>query len=491
MLPLVLAAEASETTFRAARMLMAFSLGSHIVLSCLGIGLPVVIFLLHRRGLGIRGLRGRQGDPDPDSLELAHRIAKCAAVLFAVGAVSGTMLSFEMGILWPGLMGTFGDVIGLPFALEGVFFFLEAVFLGIYLYGWRGLPARLHLMTLVPVALSGVFGTLCIVSVNAWMNNPSGFDLQEYLATGKVTDVDPWAAMFGPNTAVQFFHLLPATYLVTGCLVAAVYASGMLKGRRDRLHRLGLVVGLGVAFAALPVQLISGDTIARSSATSQPAKFAASELVTETSTNVPMVIGGVLVDGKIVGAVQVPDMLSIILGFSPSTEVTGLDAFPPEDLPPVNVVHLSFDLMVGSATALVGLALWTGFCQWRKKRLPQSKWWLRAVVLAGPLAVLALEAGWTTTEVGRQPWIVQGVMRTEEAVTTQPGIPLALSAVVAVYVGMAVSLFVVLRHMSARWRAGLEVSAPYGPGEAEELDLAHVGADLPAPADTDAAGETD
>ncbi len=467
----LLAAAADPTTLRTARLMMAFTLGSHIVLSCLGVGLPVVIFLLHRRGLGYRGLRGAPGPVDPDSLELAHRLAKCAAVLFAVGAVSGTMLSFEMGILWPGLMGTFGDVIGLPFALEGVFFFLEAVFLGIYLYGWRGLPAKLHLMTLVPVALSGVFGTLCIVSVNAWMNNPSGFDLQEYAASGRVTDVDPWAAMFGPNTAVQFFHLLPATYLVTGCLVASVYASGMLRGRRDRLHRLGLVAGLGVAFAALPFQLLSGDTIARSEATSQPAKFAASELVTETGTNVPMVIGGVLVDGKVVGGLKIPDMLSIILGFSPDTKVTGLDAFPADELPPVNVVHLSFDLMVGSATALTALALWTGFTQWRRKRLPQTRWWLRAVVVAGPLAVLALEAGWTTTEVGRQPWIVQGLMRTTEAVTTQPGIPAALVAVVVVYVGMAVSLVVVLRRMSARWRAGLEVSAPYGPGEAEELEL--------------------
>ena len=452
-------------------MLMAFSLGSHIVLSCLGVGLPVVIFLLHRRGL-----RANDGAGDRESLELAHRIAKCAAVLFAVGAVSGTMLSFEMGILWPGLMGKFGDVIGMPFALEGVFFFLEAVFLGIYLYGWRGLPAKVHLATLIPVALSGVFGTLCIVSVNAWMNNPAGFDVKEYLSSGKVTNINPWAAMFGPNTAVQFIHLLPATYLVTGCLVAAVYASGMLRGRRDRLHRLGLLTGLGVAFAALPFQLLTGDTIARHTAVAQPAKFAAMELIPETSTHVPMELGGVLVNGKIVGAIEIPDMASIILDFSPNGDITGLNEFPEDEWPPVNVVHLSFDLMVGSATALLALALWTGFTQWRKKRLPQSKWWFRSVVLAGPLAVLALEAGWTTTEVGRQPWIVQGVLRTADAVTTQPGIPVALSLVVVVYIGMAISLFVVLRRMSARWREGLEVAAPYGPSEVEELDMAHVGA---------------
>ena len=451
---MILAAASNEATLRTARMLMAFSLGSHIVLSCLGVGLPVVIYLLHRRGLR------RQ---DRDALALAHRLAKCAAVLFAVGAVSGTMLSFEMGVLWPRLMGPFGEVIGLPFALEGVFFFLEAVFLGIYLYGWRGLPAKVHLATLVPVALSGVFGTLCIVSVNAWMNNPAGFDASRYLEDGTVTGVRPWAAMFGPNTFVQFAHLLPATYLVTGSLVAAVYASGMLRGRRDRIHRLGLRVGLAVAFVALPVQLVTGDMIARHAADSQPAKFAAMELVPTTDTHVPMVLGGVLINGRIVGAIQIPDLASIILRGSPSGEITGLDAFAPQDQPPVNVVHLSFDLMVGAATALLGLVVWTLVCRWRKRRLPESKWWFRAVVVSGPLAVLALEAGWTTTEVGRQPWIAQNLLRTADAVTTQPGIPAALVVVIVVYLGMAVSLWGVLRHMSARWREGLPVSAPYGP----------------------------
>ena len=451
---MILAAASNEATLRTARMLMGFSLGSHIVLSCLGVGLPVVIFLLHRRGLRHQ---------DRDALALAHRLAKCAAVLFAVGAVSGTMLSFEMGVLWPRLMGPFGEVIGLPFALEGVFFFLEAVFLGIYLYGWRGLPAKVHLATLVPVALSGVFGTLCIVSVNAWMNNPAGFDASRYLEDGTVTAVRPWAAMFGPNTLVQFAHLLPATYLVTGSLVAAVYASGLLRGRRDRIHRLGLRVGLTVAFLALPVQLITGDMIARHAADAQPGKFAAMELVPITDTHVPMVLGGVLINGRIVGAIQIPDLASIILRGSPSGEITGLDAIPPRDQPPVNVVHLSFDLMVGAATALLGLMVWTLVCRWRKRRLPESKWWFRSVVAAGPLAVLALEAGWTTTEVGRQPWIAQNLLRTADAVTTQPGIPAALAVVIVVYLGMAVSLWGVLRHMSARWRDGLAVSAPYGP----------------------------
>jgi cytochrome d ubiquinol oxidase subunit I len=237
----VLAAESSELL--QARWLMALSLGSHIVLACFGVALPALIYLVHRKGLR---------DADADALALARRLGKAAAVLFAVGAVSGTVLSFEMGILWPGLMGTFGDVIGLPFALEGIFFFLEAIFIGIYLYGWRGLPARLHLATLWPIIVSGVAGTFCIVAVNAWMNNPAGFDLATYARTGEVVDVDPWAAMFNGNVFIQFAHLLPATYVVTGFLVASVYAVGWLRGRRDRIHRLGLGVGVLVGCLAVP-----------------------------------------------------------------------------------------------------------------------------------------------------------------------------------------------------------------------------------------------
>ncbi|MCU0260968.1 MAG: cytochrome ubiquinol oxidase subunit I [Ilumatobacteraceae bacterium] len=450
---------ATSTDLMQARWLMALSLGSHIILSCLGVALPTLIFVVHRRGL-------RNGDAD--ALALARRLGKCAAVLFAVGAVSGTVLSFEMGILWPGMMGTFGDVIGLPFALEGIFFFLEAIFLGIYLYGWRGLPARLHLATLIPIALSGVAGTFCIVAVNAWMNNPAGFDLVTYAETGRVVDVDPWAAMFNGNVWIQFAHLLPATYVVTGFLVASVYAVGWARGRRDRLHRLGLEVGLLIGCVAIPLQLVTGDLIARHAAANQPVKFAAMELIPSTDSGVPMTLGGLYIDGEVVGAIEIPYLTSLILDFDPDATVVGLDSVPPEDRPPENVVHLSFQLMVLLGTALAALAAWTGWVWWRRRDLPRSRWWLRAVILSGPAAVLALEAGWTTTEVGRQPWIAYEVMRVAEAVTGQPGVGVILVGLIAVYLGLGASLWFVLHRMSARWRAGEEVATPYGPPGAEQ-----------------------
>lgn len=452
-------AQASDSALLQARWLMALSLGSHIILACFGVALPALIFLVHRHGLR---------HDDVDALALARRLGKAAAVLFAVGAVSGTVLSFEMGILWPGMMGTFGDVIGLPFALEGIFFFLEAIFLGIYLYGWRGLPARVHLATLVPIMLSGVAGTFCIVAVNAWMNNPAGFDLATYAATGRVTDVDPWAAMFNGNTWVQFAHLLPATYVVTGFLVASVYAVGWLRGRRDRLHRFGVGVGVLVGCIAAPLQLVTGDLIARNAAEVQPVKFAAMELIPETESGVPLTIGGVLVDDRVVGAIEIPYLTSLLLRFDPDATITGLDAVPPEDRPPENVTHLSFQLMVGIGTALIGLSAWTGWVWWRRRELPRSRWWWWAVVASGPAAVLALEAGWTTTEVGRQPWIAYEVMRVSEAVTDQPGVGVVLVSLIALYVGLGLSLWFVLSRMSARWRAGEDVSTPYGPPGSEE-----------------------
>lgn len=447
-------AASTESNLLAARYLMAFSLGFHIILSCLGVAFPALIYLAHRRGLKY---------DDADALQLARRWGKAAAVLFAIGAVSGTALSFEMGLLWPGLMGTFGDVIGLPFALEGIFFFLEAIFLGIYLYGWRGLPARLHLAMLVPITLSGIGGTFCILAVNGWMNEPAGFDVDTYLATGEVVDVDPWAAMFNSAVVPQFLHMLPATYLVTGFLVASVYAVGMLRGRTDRIHRIGLIIGFTVGAIAAPVQLITGDLAARNVASSQPTKFAAIELLEETQTNAPLTLGGVIIDGEKRFAIEVPNVTSLLQGFSADTEIEGLADTPPEFQPPVNIVHLSFQLMVGIGTALLALGAYGGWVRWRKGSLPTARWWTWVLAVAGPASVIALEAGWTTTEVGRQPWIAQQVMLVEDAVTPRDGIGLVLAGLIVVYAGLAGSAVIVLRSMSARWRRGEDPGTPYGP----------------------------
>lgn len=448
------AAEAVESNLLAARYLMAFSLGFHIILSCLGVAFPALIFLAHRRGLKY---------DDPDALALARRWGKAAAVLFAIGAVSGTALSFEMGLLWPGLMGTFGDVIGLPFALEGIFFFLEAIFLGIYLYGWRGLRSDVHLATLIPISLSGIAGTFCILAVNGWMNEPSGFDMEHYLATGDVVDVDPWAAMFNGAVVPQFMHMLPATYLVTGFLVASVYAVGMLRGRTDRLHRLGLGIGFTVGAIAAPVQLITGDIAARNVAVSQPTKFAAMELLEETTEGAPLTIGGVIIDGEKRFAIEIPNLTSLLQDFDPGSEIQGLDATPEDLRPPANIVHVSFQLMVGLGIGLLTFAGVGGWFVWKRGALPTSRRFLLAAALSGPAAVVALEAGWTTTEVGRQPWIAQQVMLVRDAVTPREGIGLLLGGLIIIYAGLAGSAIVVLRSMSARWRRGEDPGTPYGP----------------------------
>lgn len=452
---------ATEENLYAARWLMALSLGFHIVLSCFGVAFPALIYLAHRRGIR---------HDDVDALTLARRWGKAAAVLFAIGAVSGTVLSFEMGLLWPGLMGTFGEVIGLPFALEGIFFFLEAIFLGVYLYGWRGLSAKTHLATLIPIAISGVFGTFFILSVNAWMNEPAGFDLETYAATGEVVDIDPWAAMFNSAVATQFAHMLPATYLVTGFLVASVYAVGWLRGRRDRLHRMGMAIGFTVGAIAAPIQLITGDFAARHVFEAQPTKFAALELVVETTDGAPTTLGGLLIDGEVRYAIEIPNGTSLLQGFSADTVVTGLDAVPEAERPPANVVHIAFQLMVGIGTGLLGLS---AFGAWRKRRtgrLPDGRLWAWALVVAGPASVVALEAGWTTTEVGRQPWIAQNVMLVEDAVTPRQGIGWLLIGLVVLYSGLATASVVVLRAMSARWRRGEDPAAPYGPEPLDQLD---------------------
>ena len=439
----------------AARYQMALSLGFHIVLACFGVALPALIYVLHRRGLK---------HDDADALVLAKKWAKVSAVLFAVGAVSGTILSFEMGLLWPGMMSTYGDVIGLPFALEGIAFFTEAVFIAIYLYGWGRLSPRVHLNTLIPIMISGAFGTFCIISVNAWMNAPAGFDLD---AAGEVVDVRPLEAMFNSAVLGQSVHMFVAAYMVTGFLVAAVYAIGLLKGRDDHRHRLGFAVAMAFAGIAAVVQPFVGHLTGARLAEEQPSKLAAMELATETETRAPLVIGGILVDDEVRFAIEIPVLGSLVATNSLDGEVPGLDEFPPDEQPPANVVHLAFQTMVGAGTLMAAVSVWYW---WRKRRHddPLSAWLLRAVVACGGLAVIALQAGWVTTEVGRQPWIVYRVMRVDEAVTTNDGIWISLAVIVVVYASMAYLATRVIRGMTRRWRESddIDIPTPYGPSEA-------------------------
>lgn len=445
----------ADLNLMAARNQMAISLGFHIILAALGIGFPVITLIAHWRGL-------RTGDAH--YLELAKRWAKTMAVLFAVGAVSGTILSFEMGMLWPGLMGPFGDVIGLPFALEGVSFFLEAIFIGIYLYGWKRLPARLHFLSLFPIVLAGIAGSFFILTVNSWMNSPAGFDIVD----GNVVNVDPWAAMFNDATAVQYTHMLLAAYMVSGFLIAGVYAWGWLRGNRNRHHRLGFIIAFSVAAVAAPFQIVVGDIAARRLIDAQPSKFAAMELIPEAGSNVPLTVGGFWIDGEVVGAFEIPGLASLLGTRRLDGELPGLDQFPADLTPPVNIVHLSFQLMVALGTILLVLSLWYGFTWWRRRDLPQSKWFWRAASVAGVAAVIAMESGWITTEVGRQPWVVWELVRTSDAVTAANGIIWSLTAIVVVYLGLGYASIKALRRISSGFREGSEVSTPYGPPAPEE-----------------------
>src|SRR5688572_20043583 len=433
---------------------MAFTLGFHIILACLGVAFPALMLIANYIGLKRE---------DPVALELAKRWSKVAAGLFAVGAVTGTVLSFEFGLLWPAFTARFGEVFGILFAIEGIFFFLEAIFIAIYIFGWNRLSGWAHFWSGVPIVICGIGGAYSVVSVNAWMNTPQGFEMD---AAGNVTDVDPLEVMWTPATYYEVLHMILAAYLVTCFLVASVYAVGMLRGRRDRHHRLGLLIPLTVASILAPIQFFVGDTAARAIAEDQPIKFAAMECVDHTHRNVTEYIGGICTDDGVEWGIGIPGLNSFLVDWSTDTEVIGLDSVPPDERPPANtLLHLSFDAMVGIGTGMILLGLWFGIVWWRKRDIPQTPWFLRVVAISGVAAIIAMEAGWIVTEVGRQPWIVYEVMRTEEAVTGASGVWLTFSIVLVLYAALGAATVLILRSMARRWREeGADaIDVPYGP----------------------------
>jgi cytochrome bd ubiquinol oxidase subunit I len=453
----------------AARSQMAFTLGFHIILACLGVGLPSLVLIANAIGLRRR---------DPVALLLARRWSLVMAVTFAVGAVTGTVLSFEMGLLWPVLMGRFGGAFGIPFAIEGLFFFLEAIFIAIYIYGWDRLSPRAHLVSGIPVALAGLGGTFSVIAANSWMNQPAGFVLGP---DGRVAQVDALAVIFNRATWYEVPHMLLAAYLVTGFLLGSVYAVGLLRGHRDRYVRLGFAIPFVIAAAAAPIQVVVGDIAARSVFEDQPAKFAAMELITRSGPNQPVTIGGVLVGDDVVGGLAIPNLGSILGGFSPDTRIIGFDEIPIDQRPPATIVHLAWDAMVGIGTALVVLGLWGLVLRLRKRDHAQARWFLRAAAVAGLGAIVALESGWIVTEVGRQPWVVYLVLRTSDAVSQSGGIRITFTAVIGLYAVLGVATLVILRTMARRW-ASADLAAggrdtaegdggresdrvPYGPGD--------------------------
>jgi cytochrome d ubiquinol oxidase subunit I len=438
----------------AARSQMAMSLAFHIIFAVVGMGMPVLMVVAERRWLRLK---------DPLDLELAKRWSRGTAILFAVGAVSGTVLSFELGLLWPRFMLLAGPLIGMPFSLEGFAFFTEAIFLGVYLYGWDRIPPHAHLLAGILVALSGALSGVFVVTANAWMNAPAGFEL----VNGEITKIDPIRAMLNPAAFQQVLHMLLAAYAATGFAVAGIHALLLLRQPMNAFHRRALTIGLLVGAPAALLQPISGDVSARNVAQYQPTKLAAMEAVFHTEPNAPLVIGGWpdMERGEVRYALKIPYGLSLLAHHDPHAEVKGLDQVPREDWPHVPTVHLGFQIMVAIGSYLALVAIWSLWTMARRQDLAGKRVLLRLVTCAGPLAFVAIEAGWVVTEVGRQPWIIHGVLRTSQAVTQMPGLVFTFIGFTLLYLLLGIVVAWLLASQIVRSPRDLTWHRVYSPSE--------------------------
>ena len=429
-----------------ARQMQALSLAVHIPLVCFGIAFPVIVLFAEWRYL-------RTGDELYRTL--ARRWSRIMLALFAVGVVTGTILSFELGLLWPTFMQHAGPIIGMPFSLEGFAFFTEAIFLGVFLYGWKRIPPRLHWLSGVLVAASGLLSGIFVVCANAWMNAPAGFRQAE----GKFTDIDPIAALLNRASLHEALHMTLAALAATGFAVAGIHALLLLRalrrGAESAFHRAAFGIGALLGCGAIPLQVLSGDLAARRVAELQPAKLAAMEAHYETRAHAPFVIAGLPDDEarRSHFALEVPAALSLLVGHSTETVVPGLDRIPREDWPNVRLVHGSFDAMIACGVAMLGLAAWWGWARWRARAEPDafpSRALLRAFVIATPLGFIAIEAGWMVTELGRQPWVIFGVMRTREAVTPMPHLAVPFFSITILYLALSAIVVALMRRQFLR-----------------------------------------
>ncbi len=439
----------------AARAQMEVSLGFHMIFAALGMALPG--FMCLAEALYLR--TGR-----PHYLALAKRWSKATSLLFAIGAVSGTALSFELGLLWPRFMQFSGSIIGSAFALEGYAFFVEAIFIGLYLYGWDRISPRAHWLAGAAVVLSGTASGVLVIAANAWMQAPRGFEL----VGGQPTNIDPWGPFRSPAWIPMSIHMVLAAYASVAFAIAGVYARGMMKGRRDDAHRSAVQLAMVVGAATALLQVVSGDVAARASAANQPTKLAAMEAHFETRREAPLVLGGIADSAAdtVHYGIEVPYGLSLLVAHDPHAEVPGLDRVPRDQRPPVGVVHIAFDIMVGSGTALIAAAVAYWLFRWRRATHDLPRWLLWLLVAASPLGFLAIEAGWTVTEVGRQPWIVYGVMRTRDAVTPASGVALTFFLFVLLYAALGATLVLFLRRMAHR-------SGAASPPPPENVEASH------------------
>jgi cytochrome bd ubiquinol oxidase subunit I len=438
----------------AARLQMAVSLGFHILFAVAGMAMPLLMVLAEARYLLTA---------DETYRELALRWAKGTAILFAVGAVSGTVLSFELGLLWPSFMQEAGPIIGMPFSLEGLAFFLEAIALGIYLYGWDRVPQLAHLASGVVVAISGAMSGVLVVAVNSFMNSPQGFTLDEQ---GRLTSVDLYQAFFTPAFPTQGAHMLVSAYTSVGFAVLGIHAWSLRQRPYNRFHAAALKLVLPLLIVTMPLQMLSGDLAAKHIAAHQPSKLAAAEALWESQQGAPFLIGGIPLDGgrRVVGGIHVPKVLSFMAFGDFDAKVTGLEDIPASERPPVLITHLAFQIMVGCGTLMFLVTLWAAWLLWKKRRIERDRRFLLVAMLSGPLGMIAVEAGWTVTEVGRQPWIIRGYMLVSEAVTPMPGLWVSLLTSIVVYLFLGVVVAVLLyRHV---------VSVPLGKSELPPPDPA-------------------
>jgi cytochrome d ubiquinol oxidase subunit I len=420
----------------AARLQMAVSLGFHMIFATVGIGMPLLMVVAEGAWL-------RTGEPV--WLELARRWGKGTAIVFVVGAVSGTVLSFELGLLWPGFMEHAGPIIGMPFSLEGFAFFFEAIFLGIYLYGWDRVPRIAHWLAGVGVWVSGTLSGVFVVTANAWMNTPTGFTLA---ADGSVASVDPFGAMMNPSAFGQVLHMTVAAFLATGWLVAGIHAWLLLSDRDNAFHRKALALCLAVAMTCTVLQPITGHRIGQTVAEFQPVKLAALEGLWETQRRAPFTLLGWPDEEAEVTryAIEIPGLLSWVAYGDVEAEVLGLRDVPVDERPPVAVVHVAYQTMLATAAAMAFTSVVAVVLAVVRRRAPPlDPWFLRLVVATAPLGLVGIEAGWTATEVGRQPWIVYGWMRTADAVTPVPNLAITFVLVVAVYLGLGLLCLLLLR----------------------------------------------
>ena len=450
----------------AARAQFGISLGFHIIFASLGVGLPLFLFITE--GLGLR-------KRDKVWYTLARRWSRAFGVLFAVGAVSGTIISFELGLLWPRFMHFAGGIIGLPFAVESFAFFTEGIFLGLYLYGWNRLSPVTHWLCTIPLMLAGLASSLVVVMANAWMNTPAGFRL----VNGQLAYVDPLAATFNPSAFSETTHMALAAYEATGATIAAVFAWGLLRGRRDLYLKRGVTLGMLIAGIVAPLQILAGDWNARVVAQTQPAKLAAMEALFKTTKGAPETIFGWpdVQTGQTYYAIRVPHLLSFLVSGDPNSTVPGLEATPKGLQPDPRIIHYTFDTMVSIGFFVLALAVWFWFFYFKNGRKVFlhgliGKLTLIGLVAAGPLTFLAIEAGWVTTCIGRQPWIVQGYMFTRDAVTPAPGLGLTFAIFMLTYLVLSGTTIRLVRRLAGeRGEEGTDIDEPVPlppPGRSEQ-----------------------